>query len=459
MNLNKFYIIISILILIQISSCNDYLEVDHPINQISDDLVFENEETANAAITSLYAKLRDETLLVGNSNGLTGILGLYSDELEYYGTPGFPTENFYNHLIIPSNTLVYSLWTNSYALIYNCNLSIEKLNQSSLNTEILNQLKGEALFIRSLVHFYLLQLFGKIPYIETTNFEINQNVHRVDENIVYNNLIADLILAKQLISQNYIGPERVRANKSVVSAILAKVYLFYNDWTNAELEASTILDNTSQFYLEHDLDNEFLKDSKSAIFQLKPKNTGDNTLEGNYFLFEQGPPLNVALNPSILNSFEEGDLRKIKWIKEISNNDQTWFVPYKYKKQFNTGSSIEYSIIFRTAEQYLIRAEARLKNGYINGALADLNKIRTRAGLEEFTNSNETEILNQIIKERKNELFTEQGIRWFDIKRFQLGDTILAPIKPNWKFTNYLLPIPENELINNPNLNPQNPGY
>jgi hypothetical protein len=71
----------------------------------------------------------------------------------------------------------------------------------------------------------------------------------------------------------------------------------------------------------------------------------------------------------------------------------------------------------------------------------------------------ESGILNAISTERYHELFSEFGHRWFDIKRLGLANEILAPIKPGWKPTDVLLPIPENELLMNPKLEPQNPGY
>src|SRR5690606_21999121 len=82
------------------TSCEDLLEVDDPTGQIADDAVFENPSTANAAITSLYAHLRDNAPLVGNSGGLGDLMGLYSDELDYYSTPGSSLEMFFNHQVM-----------------------------------------------------------------------------------------------------------------------------------------------------------------------------------------------------------------------------------------------------------------------------------------------------------------------------------------------------------------------
>jgi hypothetical protein len=156
---------------------------------------------------------------------------------------------------------------------------------------------------------------------------------------------------------------------------------------------------------------------------------------------------------------EDGDLRRTKWVGEVSDGTQTWYFPFKYKQQFNTGTSLEYSKVFRLAEQYLIRAEARAMTGNISGAQQDLNSVRNRAGLESTTASTSEQLRDAIISERRFELFTEFGHRWFDLRRTGTAEEVLAPIKSGWRNTDLLLPIPESELLANPNLNPQNPGY
>lgn len=441
-------------------ACNDLLEVEDPIDQIPTNVVFEDEATATAAITSLYSKLRDDTLLTG-SYGISISMSLYSDELEYYGFPGAPMEMLYNHLVIASNDEVRTLWVNSYKLIYMCNAAIEGLeNSQTLAGDTKEQLLGEALFIRALSHFYLVNLFGDVPYITTTDYAVNRTVSRTDAEEVYEFMISDLVNAKSKLTSEYISGERIRANRYVVSALLARIYLYRQEWSKAEAESSEIVDNSAIFHLEADLNNEFLLNSSSAILQLKPKLSVENTKEAGVLLFEWGPPLNASLQTDFVDSFEAGDLRRTNWIKDVTDEAETWYSPYKYKAYEYTGSpTVEYSIVLRTAEQYLIRAEARTHTGNLDGARQDINTIRNRAGLPDTGAVSQNEILMAILNERKFELFTEQGHRWFDLKRMNLAGEVLAPVKLNWKPTDILFPIPEAELIANPNLLPQNPGY
>lgn len=452
-----FYLLFCPLLLL---GCEDFLEVDEPFGQLDTPLVFEDEITATAAVTSLYSKLRDEVILTGKSEGLSALMGVYSDEMNYYGFGGEPMDSFYQHQVFSDDVLVENLWNQSYALIYMGNAVLEGLEASNtLSAESKAQLRGEALFIRALTYFYLVNLYGDIPYAITTNYEENSILSRMPAPQVYENIVIDLNESKTLLGTNYISGERTRVNSMGVSALLARIYLYTEQWNAAEMEASAIINNTSLYNLETEVSNEFLKESTSAILQFKPKTEGENTLEASTFIFTAGPPPLVSLNPQLIEGMEANDQRREQWIGEVTDGSQTWYYPNKYQYNTNTGTSMEYSIVFRLSEQYLIRAEAQARLGNLSGALEDLNRIRNRAGLINAVATSQNEILKAILQERYHELFSEFGHRWFDLKRLGLANEILAPIKSGWKPTDVLLPIPENELMMNPNLEPQNSGY
>lgn len=439
-----------------LSGCEDFLETNDPTGQISHENVFEDEITATAAVTTMYAKLRDEVLLTGNTLGLGVQMGLYADELGYYGSPGQFLEPFFQHQIIASNAMVSRIWNSSYNLVYMANAAIGGLEASqTLPEEVKGQLLGEALFIRAMTHFYLVNLFGDIPYITTTDYEVNRQVSRMQESLVYDNILADLADAKAFLGDTYVSSERIRANKHVVSALLARVYLYLGQWENAENESSLLIDNTSLYNLPMNIEEEFLKTGHSAILQLKTKMEGFSTTEAMTLIFTSGPPPLLALNEDLVEEMETGDLRRLHWVGEVTDGTNFWYFPHKYKQ----GTSLQYSVVFRLAEQYLIRAEARAMQNNITGTQQDINKIRQRAGLQDTPASTTEELLQAILDERRFELFTEHGHRWFDLRRFGIAGEILSPIKSGWQPTNILLPIPESELLMNPNLNPQNPGY
>lgn len=441
-------------------SCEDFTEVDLPQTQLTGSTVYEDEATATAALSDIYARIRENGVISGNVDGLSMLMGLYTDDLTYFGSGTSPMDSFYNHTIIPSNEYVLSLWTNSYSQIYAANAFLEGLsNSTDITGEIRDRLQGEALFIRAMLHFYLVNLYGDIPYITTTDYQVNSSVSRMPLNTVYEKIILDLQEAKELLPSNYPVQDRVRANKAVVQALLARVYLYQGQWSLAESEATDIINNTALYDIEPDLDAAFLKNNPSTIWQLHPGLTGANTIEGRFFIFSSGPPAIAAINESLVDAFEINDLRKQHWLGSVTDGSNIWYHPYKYKQNENTGVSQEYSILFRLEEQYLIRAEARAQQVNITGAQEDLNKIRNRAGLGDTSASTQQDLLAAILQERRLELFTEIGHRWFDLKRIGQAGTVLAPLKPAWQNRNLLLPIPETELILNPNLQPQNSGY
>jgi hypothetical protein len=170
-----------------------------------------------------------------------------------------------------------------------------------------------------------------------------------------------------------------------------------------------------------------------------------------------------AINPDLLQAFDAGDYRRTRWIKDVTVSGTLYSVANKYKYATNalavTAGVTEYQVVLRLAEQYLIRAEARARIGAdITGALSDLNVIRLRAGLTASTTTDPTTLLTEIALENRKELFVEQGLRWFNLKRTGQADAVLGALKPTWTAKAKLLPIPQAAIDANFNLT-QNPGY
>lgn len=438
------------------TGCESFTEVGLPASQLTATAVFEDKATANAAMVDIYSKIRDAGLLTGSLSGLSSQLGLYADELTLYGGE----VNFYNNALLPSGSEVSELWDSSYNSIYAANAVIAGVGNSvSLATADRDQLKGEALFVRALIHFYLMNSFGAIPYIRTTDYEQNRVVHRIPENEVYLLIKADLEEAIALLPEEYVSAERVRPNKWTAEALLARVNLYMQVWDEASNAASAVLNQTGLYVAEADLDKIFLKESTTTIWQLMPKIPGGNTMEAETFSFVSGPPPLSALSNTLMEAFTPDDQRKGHWITTVTDGTDVWYHASKYKAVANTGSSVEYSIVFRLAEQYLIRAEARAHQGDLIGAKEDLNIIRHTAGLADTEATTATAIIDAVIAERRLELFTEFGHRFFDLKRTGKLDVVLSPLKAGWNATDRNFPIPESELLLNPNLEPQNAGY
>ncbi|TGV03612.1 RagB/SusD family nutrient uptake outer membrane protein [Flavivirga rizhaonensis] len=439
-------------------SCESFLEIDPPINKLVSETVFEDSATVESALANIYYKMQAQGMVSGSS-GLSILMGTYSDELDYIGT----NEDYlkiYNHNITASNETISSWWSHAYNLIYAANDIIKGVeNSSALNVDDQQKFKGEALFVRGYLHSLLVGLYGDVPYITTTNYIENNTVARMPVNLVYENIIADLTLSLSLLDDA--SGERIYPNKSAANALLSRIYLYTENWTLAETIATNVIDS---HVLEADLSKVFLKDSPETLWQFKPGDSPRNTQEGQQLVIKVAPTTEgYTLTDNLLATFELGDLRQSNWVGSVTSTDglTTLYFAHKYKETLisTTQASLEYSIIFRLAEQYLIRAEARAHMGDIDGAQEDLNIIRNRAGLGNTTATTLNNLLDAILQERQVELFTEHGQRWFDLKRMKKAIEALTPLKANWLNTHILFPIPDTELLANPYLKPQNLGY
>jgi hypothetical protein len=458
MKTKQLYFIVLILLLGMLG-CEDFVEVEVPDSQLSGELVFEDVRTAEAVLVSVYTRMHNNTLVTGDVGGISVLLGNYTDELDCFAATS--QELLFNQNdLIAANPTIQSLWRNTYNLIYTVNTVIEGVeNATTLAQADRNRLKGEALFIRAYLHFYLNQLFGEIPYVTTTDYRVNTTIGKQTNNAVFFLLEADLQNAENLLTDSYIGQHRVRPNKNAVLALQARLYLYNQKWELAKQKASSVINNSALYALVPDVNNVFLRNSTSTIWQLMAAPEGKNTLDAKSFIFTAVPPPSRALKQELVDSFEPNDLRRNNWVKSVTNGSATFYHAFKYKRNNDTSTSMEYSIQLRLEEMYLIRAEANAELNLLDLSVTDLNIIRNRAGLANTTAQSKEDLLTSIVKERQIEFFTELGHRFFDLKRLGLLDSVLTVAKLGWNTTDALFPLPENELLLNPNLSPQNDGY
>ncbi|MDF0709056.1 RagB/SusD family nutrient uptake outer membrane protein [Flagellimonas okinawensis] len=452
------YRLVVMVFILALANCTDFVEVDPPKNIMVSQTVFEDASTVESAMADLYFSMRESGMVSGNY-GFTTRMGIYSDELDYYGFDVQLVE-LYQNQVLPANTEVQTWWSEAYTVIYGANAIIEGVESSSVLEEAdRNRFKGQALFVRGLMHYDLVSVFGDVPYVTTTDYRVNSAVSRLPEVQVLERIESDLLMAVELMGNSDIdNMERTVPDHFVAKALLARLYGYMGKWDKAEDMATDLM---SVFDLEEELGNVFLKGSGETIWQLSHGELPGNTQEAVQLIIPLIPGQSFAMTDGLLAAFEDGDLRRTEWVDSISDaeNTLTLYYPYKYKARFNATESLEYSIQFRLAEQFLIRSEARAHQGNLVGALADLNEVRNRAGLVDVVVHTEGELLEAILGERRIELFTEQGHRWFDLKRTGRAAVALGALKPSWEDTDLLLPVPEGELQANPNLLPQNQGY
>jgi hypothetical protein len=471
----KFYIFICLMgIAAFFCGCKKFVEIDPPTTQLVTSGVFNNNSAATAAQTVIYSLMANND----ESGNMAMNLGLLSDELTNYNIGNIIEVQYYTNAMAASQNP--GPWDNGYNYVYQANAVISQVQgNASLNPTVAQQLLGEAKFIRAFWLFYLTNLYGDIPLVVSTDYKINATISRTARAQVYQQVIADLKDAQNLLNPNYIGPDdttisttdRTRPNKWAAAALLARVYLFTGDYSNAALESDSIIRNSSVYSLVPNLDSVFLANSNEAIWQLGiPQPSNYNTNDGVDFILLSPPGTGTtccSISPQLLNSFDSGDNRRLQWVDSFTTTTPpiiTYYGPYKYKVRDQT-SVTEQVMVLRLAEQFLIRAEANAHQGNIPGAINDLNMIRNRAGLSNYNGGQDQQsILTAILHERQVELFSEWGHRWLDIIRTNSADSIMSIVTPQkggqWNQNGYqtLFPIPQADRITDGNLS-QNLGY
>jgi starch-binding outer membrane protein, SusD/RagB family len=442
-------------------SCKKLIEVAPPVDQLTTKTVFSNDSTAVAAVRGIYSDIMRLNNYIGNG-GISLYCGLSADELAT--TRSISTyDAFLTNSLLPNNyTVGPYFWQKGYFHIYQANAVLENLGSSKgITGPARAQLTGETKFIRAFFYFYLTNLFGPVPLTTTADYRYNSTLTRSESSEVYKQIISDLKDAQSLLSDDYPTAEKIRPNKYAATALLARVYLYLKDWTDAEEQSNNVI-NSGKYQLTT-LDRVFLPNNSEAILQWIPAATqGFNSSEGFAFI-----PASTSIVPtfivtdSLLNQFDSNDERKTQWINKNTVGGKTYYYPYKYRTRLSSAGApkSEYNLVLRLAEQYLIRAEARTHQNKITDALDDVAIIRNRARLAPLTASSEEVVLNYIQQENFKEFFAEWGHRWFDLKRLGTIDSVLSQVKnSNWQSSDALFPVPQSEIDTNPFLT-QNPGY
>jgi hypothetical protein len=466
MRLNKL-IIFPITIIIAGSSCKKLVVVPEPVKSITTSETFGTLSTANAALLAIYSDMSYGGNNPQYGNGLTSIdAGMSGDELLHFGDPSnaYATNN-----LLSTGDQGALFWKPAYFDIYMTNAAIEGLQKSAtLPSSVKDTLTGEAKFLRAFCYFYLVNLFGDIPLLTSTDFATNSIATRTPSILVYQQIIADLTEAQNILPIDFskTGGEKVRATKWAAASLLARVYLYVAKYDAAEAEATMVINNPA-FSLVNNItiaNNGFKKNNSEAILQLQSNNPQlYATIEGNIFVTTSNTVNpNYYLTNQLLNAFEPNDKRKIAWTNTTTFQNTVYYYPYKYQSwsASSLSSATEYYTLLRLAEQFLIRAEARAQQNNLSGAIADLNVIRTRAGLPNLSSIlTQQQVLAAVAQENRIEFFAEWGHRWFDLKRTGQADAVLGTLKgANWQTTDQLFPIPQSEINYDYNLT-QNPEY
>jgi len=439
----------SLLLLLSVSSCDSFLETDTPSGLVTQESIYNDANTLRSAINGLYAR------------------NLLSNKLFYYGIPfyltvitddAYHTSTSYDDLrtnnYSPTNTYTAYYWTDTYNAILLSNDLITNLPSVTVISEKeKEQAIGEAKYFRAYSYFVLTYLYGNVPWITSTDI-INTSLQpRVAHEEIVSYIIDDLQAAETALNGS--SNANTKVTKFAASALLARTYLYHKEWSKAEQKASEVI-GTPDFALES-VERVFLRTSKESIFKTSSSGTWSSYIDRVYYGQLAVNTDYLRLTDNLVNAFDPNDLRKKNWTSTVSG----FLHPHKYHRTAaSSPGEAEDFVSLRLAEQYLIRAEARAQQNKLADAIADLNAIRKRAGLESLPdNLTQVEILLWVEKERRIEFFAEEAHRWWDLVRTGRADAVLGSLPDKkWQAHKALLPIPQKQLDINPNLT-QNPGY
>lgn len=355
-------------------------------------------------------------------------------------------------------------WAGAYFAIRSCNFVIEEIDKYKDEDPLkASNLKGQAYAIRALIHFRLVNIFAQaykytpdashpgIPYI--TSSDITDPFTRQSVGEVYSNLIPDLNNAIQLLPAG-ITDTRVM-NKSAAKGILARIYLFREDYVNAKNLAIEIVNQSPLMTIGGGYPDDIFKKKNASqtevLFQLTPINLA-SSLDRSRFIgfYLRGSSILYNATSDIANILKENvnDIRST-WVNNVSGN---WNVT-----KFPTGVATSeipapvapetsyYPPVIRSSEMFLTVAEASAKTGDENTARSYLDSIRKRAdpSIASITATGSS-LLDSIYKERRKELAFE-GLRMYDLQRWKSG-VHRTDVHPSYS-TAKDLPYPSNKAI------------
>ncbi|MDB5158830.1 MAG: hypothetical protein JWR50_3537 [Mucilaginibacter sp.] len=448
-------------------SCKKLIQIPvHNAAEISTEQVFADSASTISAVKGIYNNFQETSSgHVNLMNGLLGnVAGRSADELIYIGA-GDEDRN----AILVTNGDMETFWKNAYTNIYQMNSCLANIPSSKVISQPLkNQLLGEIKVVRAFYYFNLVNLFGGVPVVTTTDYHVTESLPRASVDSVYSLIISDLTGAQKMLTAAYPSPGAVpkaRPNLYVADALLAKVYLYRQQWANAVTTAGLVI-NSGVYSMVNDLNGVFLDGSQEAIWQLPTTGSYVQTADAiTYTPYASTIIPAYQIAPALNSAFETGDLRKTDWTGAntvtTAGSTMVYYYPHKYKNTSLAATPVEDFMFLRLAEQYLIRAEAEAHLNDMTDAIADLNVIRNpaRVGLPTYTGpADQTSVLNAVMHERQVELFCEWGNRWYDLKRTGAIDAVLGAEKPGWQPYAAFFPIPQTEIQTNPFLK-QNPGY
>jgi tetratricopeptide (TPR) repeat protein len=384
--------------------------------------------------------------------------------------------------------MIANFWKAAYKVINRTNTVLGRIDGIEINTELANRYKLECKFIRALMYFNLVRVYGDVPLVlKEISISESYDILREPKENVYNQIIADLKEAQDL-PVSYSTAEDGRATQGAAKALLANVYMTLHKYAEAETILAEIINSGQYSLLENtpgSLNIDGYKNvfspvnhnSKEGIFEIQflKGGYGEGSNYANNFAPENSGTNVVAVGGTggnnipemdIYNAYEEGDLRRdfsmsLGYYDNRKNNE---WVESRYVCKFmdvpyqNNDASNNYPVI-RYADVILMYAEALNQNGKTAEACKYLNMTRRRGFGYQTTETSPVDLQTtdkaqfalMVEQERRVELAFENH-RWFDLIRTGRAVEVMKSKGFSLNETNLICPIPQKQIDVNPKL-------
>ena len=480
----KYNLIAIALLGFSFSSCSDFLK-QNPQTDLSENDFYKTADDILSAVNGVYSSLQE-----GDIYGNWYVFGeIPSDNTRNQLSGSVTTQNEFDQFYIDTqNSMIANFWKAAYKVINRTNTVLGRIDGIEINTELANRYKLECKFIRALMYFNLVRVYGDVPLVlKEISISESYDILREPKENVYNQIIADLKEAQDL-PVSYSTAEDGRATQGAAKALLANVYMTLHKYAEAETILAEIINSGRYSLLENtpgSLNIDGYKNvfspvnhnSKEGIFEIQflKGGYGEGSNYANNFAPENSGTNVVAVGGTggnnipemdIYNAYEEGDLRRdfsmsLGYYDNRKNNE---WVESRYVCKFmdvpyqNNDASNNYPVI-RYADVILMYAEALNQNGKTAEACKYLNMTRRRGFGYQTTETSPVDLQTtdkaqfalMVEQERRVELAFENH-RWFDLIRTGRAVEVMRSKGFSLNETNLICPIPQKQIDVNPKL-------
>lgn len=433
--MKKNILTIAVLCLFTGSSCSDWLDVQ-PNSQIKASELFSSEAGYKEALAGIYTLLTTENLY--GKELRFGMIGVTGREWSSFPT-AYDDDSQYNYDATQPTTRIDNVWKGMYNAISNANKLLENIDASKnlfsgVNFDVI---KGEALALRAFIHFDLLRCFGAaftvdpsqdaIPYVtaytsnQTTQYTVYEVLTRITDDLkkalMY--LESDPIYTGQVITEfddnGYLINRQLHLNYYAVEGLLARIYLYMEEYDEAELYASDVIASNAFTWTKQD---DFVKGidytgASEQLFGLNITSLSDIALN---YLSQEGTSIFSLSDANLLAYYESNtdDYRYLYLFKKGTGASATRYYLTKYNDSESSDTYYANKVsMIKLSEMYFILAEyQKYKN---KSVIAPLNEIRKARGVALLTQE-PSDFRSLMTNEFRKEFFGE-GQLFFYYKR------------------------------------------